>query len=231
MFKGLEFGAWLVGKLIRMVGLGFRTPEVRQIVGKFEEFVRRLRRAGLLFVVSVAGLLTLALFHPLGFLLWLIALPLAGFASVLSMLWPTTHYLRRTSVAPRSVSGPADALTRLASFRSEIPLGSRAAFDLVIRRLETVERLATDGSATLLADEAERIGRQHLPRLVASFVALPADQRTDTRVKALTDSLTAISEELDDLSERLLKARTDRFETERQFIENRFPRPGGLARV
>ena len=51
------------------------------------------------------------------------------------------------------------------------------------------------------------------------------------RIDAFTDGLSAIQEELDDICERLVGARTDRFEVERQFIATRFPRRSGLASV
>lgn len=232
MFQRLEFATDFGANVIRRVSdSASRRPEVRQLVGKLEEFVRRVRRAGLLFVVSVAGLLALSLVHPSGFLLWLIALPLAAFASVLSMLWPTRHFRGRKLAARPSEQLLASALSRLTSSRNEIPLGSRTVFDLVVRRLKSVEGLANDGSDALLVEEAKRVGGQHLPRLVGSFLALPAGERTGARVAAFTESLSAISAELDDVGQRLHRARTDRFEIERQFVENRFPRRDGLASV
>lgn len=232
MFQQLEFATGFGANAIRRASNSASPrPEVRQLIGKFEEFVRRVRRAGLLFLVSVAGLLALSLVQPLGFLLWLIALPLASFASVLSMLWPTKHFRTRKLAVRPSDQLLASALSRLTSCRNEIPLGSRTAFDLVVRRLKTVAGLANDGSDTLLVEEAKRVGCHHLPRLVGSFVALPAEERTDGRVTAFAEGLSAISEELDDIGQRLLRARTDCFEIERQFVENRFPRRDGLASV
>lgn len=136
----------------------------------------------------------------------------------------------RVSAARPSNNLFLSALSRLVSSRSEIPLGSRAAFDLAARRLKAVEGLANEED-TLLLEEAKRVGGQHLPRLIASFLALPPDERTDARVSAFTESLSAISEELESLHERLLRERTDRFEIQRQFVESRFPRPDGLASV
>jgi hypothetical protein len=57
---------------------------------------------------------------------------------------------------------------------------------------------------------------------------LPSVDRT-SRSHELTEGLLAIAEELSELNERLLAARTNRFETEQRFISNRYPRRNGFA--
>lgn len=232
MFKSVESMTSLLSSVVRRLSdSASRRTEIRGLADKLEEFVRRVRRAGLLFIVIVSGLLVVGLaIHPIGLLLWLIALPLVAFASLLSMLWPSRHFLARKSVEPALPELVASTLRRLVRSRGEIPFASRAAFDCVIRQVKAIEGLG-DGHDTLLLEETKRLIGRHLPRLVESFLALPAGERTDVRADALTNGLGAIAEELTDLSERLLASRTDRFEIERQFIANRFPRRSGLAGI
>lgn len=205
-----------------------------RLADTFEEFVRRVRRGGLLFILIVAGLIVSNLLvHPLGLLLWIIALPLAGFASMLSMLWPTKGFRKARSVSPASTlpGVAASTLSRLTRSRSEMPRSSKAALDVVIHDLEALKSVGSEAHEPLLVEEAKRLSGQHLPRLVESFLALAENERTEDRIDALTDGLEAIGEELADLKRRLSASRTDRFEIERQFILNRFPKRGGLAGI
>lgn len=233
MSKQMEFLSWLAGSTVRYVASSaVRRVQARRLADTFEEFVLRLRRAGLLFVAAVGGLLAVSLgSHPLGLLIWLIALPLTVFGSLLSMLWPTRRFSKRKSGDPASADAFESTRAWLVRARDEIPLASRAAFDLVVDRVSSIESLADPGHDLLVVSEARRLISQHLPRLVQSFLALPPGDRTDARTEALTEGLAAIAEELVELRERLLASRSDRFEIERQFIQNRYPRRNDLAGV
>lgn len=199
---------------------------------KFEEFVRRVRRAGLLFIATVTGLLVLSLAaHPIGLLLWLLALPLAAFGALLSMLWPTRRFVKRRRVSPAAVDQFGLTRAWLIRTRSEIPLVSRPAFDLVLDRVTRIESLIGAARSLLVTEEAQRLVGQHLPRLIQSFLSLPQSGQSDVRIDALNDGLIAIAEELAELSDRILSSMTDRFEIERQFIASRYPRRNGLGAV
>lgn len=91
MVQRREFAVALAGSLVRRAAhSASRRIEVRRLAEKFEEFVLPVRRAGLLFVALLTGLFAVSLVHPIGFVLWFIALPLAGFGAMLSMPW---HFL------------------------------------------------------------------------------------------------------------------------------------------
>lgn len=233
MSKQIEFLSWLTGSTVRYVASSaVRRVQAQRLADTFGEFVLRLRRAGLLFVAAVGGLLALSVgSHPLGLLIWLIALPLTVFGSLLSMLWPTRRFSKRKSRDLASADAFGSTRAWLVRARGEIPLASRAAFDLVVDRVSSIESLADPGYDFLVVSEARRLISQHLPRLVQSFLALPPGDRTVARTEALTEGLAAIAEELVELRERLLASRSDRFEIERQFIQNRYPRRNGLAGV
>lgn len=227
MFKQVEFVSWLAGGVGRVFSIA-AVENARRLhwADRFEEFVLRLRRAGLLFFGATAALLVLLVAHPIGLLLWLIALPLVGFGSLLSMFWPTRRFAKRRLQNRAPLEGPPSTLAWLNRARVGIPLASRSAFDLVLERVERSETFA--GADDLLVKEAQRLVIQHLPRLVQSYLALPPAERAN-RSRELTEGLLAIAEELDELNERLLAANTDRFDTERRFIANRYPRRSGLV--
>lgn len=223
--KVLEVVGWVIGGVLRhSSSAAFVRPGIQRLADTFEEFLRRARHAGLLFVVIVAGFIVLSLIHPVALLLWLVALPLAGFASLLSLMWPTRHTLKKRCSPAAPADLAASTIARLARIRSEMPMSSRAAFDLVLERLKEISLLVGDERNILLADEPKRLVGEHLPRLLESYCALPSAERTPARADALTSALSAIAEELADLSLRLRNARADRFETEGRFIASRFPR-------
>lgn len=228
MFKRLEFVAWLVFGMVRSLSsFALRNGKARRVADRLDEFVRRLRRAGLLFIAVVGGLLACSLAaHSTILLLWLMALPLAGFGALLSLFWPTRRLLAKRSSAPDLSDIAASTYLRLARSRSQMPLSSRPAFDCVVRRLKSIDTLSVTAGEACVIDEAKRLTGRHLPRLVESYLALPPDERTEARTNALVGGLEAIAEELGDIRERLVALRTDRFEIERQFIATRFPRNG-----
>ena len=231
MMRVLEFVGWVTGGVLRhSSSAAFGRPGIQRLADTFDEFVRRARRAGLLFIVIVGGLIVLRLIHPVALLLWLIALPLAGFASLLSLMWPTRHRLKKRSSPAAPADLTASTIARLARIRSEMPMSSRPTFDLVLERLKEISALVGDERNILLADETRRLVGEHLPRLLESYCALPRSERTPDRADALTSALSAIAEELADLSLRLQSARADRFEIEGRFIASRFP-SSDLARI
>lgn len=227
MLKQIEFVSWVAAGIARNISNAtVEHATTRAWADKCEEFVLRLHRAGLLFLGIAAAVLVLLITHPIGLLLGLVALALAGFGSLVSMFWPTRRFAKRRLQDRAPVQGSAST-ARLTWRRVDIPVASRSAFDLVTERVQRSQTFA-GAEEDLLAKEAERLINQHLPRLMQSFLALPAAER-NTRSGELTEGLLAIAEELGELNQRLLSARTDRFETERRFIANRYPRRSGLA--
>lgn len=230
MLRPIEFISWLAGGIAGNVSNSAGHAHARPWADKLEEFVLRLRRAGLLFFGAIAALLVLSLIaHPTGLLLlWFLAFPLAGFGSVLSMFWPTRRFAKSRFQGQAGTAVGHSTLVWLNQRRGEIPLASRAAFDLVIERVKRSQTLVGSGD-DLLAKELRRLVNQHLPRLVQSFLDLPPGEQNMARNSEFTEGLSEIAEELHALNERLLASRTDRFEIERRFIANRYPRRNGLA--
>lgn len=203
---------------------------------RFGELTRRVRRGGLIFVGIVGGLIAYSvIFHSIGLLLWIIALPLAAIATVLSLLWPTRAQRRR--LAPHARNLPTlTRRTRLLLVRrmGQLPLGARKAAQLTIGNLDEI---ASDRSGSeadpILRGEAERLIGGHLPRLIESYCMLSATERghDGEADQHLTEGLTAIAAELGELSQWFSKTKSDRFEVERRFISLRFPNHGAFAGV
>lgn len=233
MLKVMKLLAAGAGKMAHSAaehGLGV---ELRERVG---EFVRRLRRGGLIFVGLIGGLLACSLLlHPIGLLLWVIALPLAAMAAALSMLWPTRRaQLRRRNSAPRDTLAALARSTRLSLERrtGRLPHQARAAARAAIGHLKEIANSPSGADADpLLQREAERLIGGHLPRLVDSYCALPEHERRggSEADRHFTEGLTALAVELGGLSQRLSETRTTRFEIERRFISLRFPNQGDFA--
>lgn len=220
----VEFSGLVIGGILRHgSSASFRESGIQRLADTFGEFARRVRRAGLLLIMIVAGLLVLGMIHPITLLLWLVAIPLAGFGSLLSLMWPTRRWLKKRSPRNALPDLAGSTIVRLGRFRSEMPISSRAAFDLVVERVKGISALVGDERNVLLVDEAKRLVGEHLPRLLESYCALPRGERTPSRADALTSALVAIADELADLLLRFQRARADRFEIEGRFIASRFP--------
>ncbi|HEY9553661.1 hypothetical protein [Allosphingosinicella sp.] len=76
----------------------------------------------------------------------------------------------------------------------------------------------------MLAGEARRLIGQHLPRLVDSYLDLPASARVPTSESSerFTESLGIVAKELDELLDQCCRDRHDGFETHHRFIETRY---------
>lgn len=200
---------------------------------RFAEFMRRVRRGGLVFVGFVGSLLAYSLIlHPIGLLLWIIALPLAAVTAALSMLWPTRGArLRRRDGSPgRNLSALARR-TRLELERRtrRLPRQAHNAARAAIDHLnEIANGTISPNDDPLLRGEAERLIGGHLPRLVDSYCMLSDHERGEDSEadRHFTEGLTAIAAELGDICRRLSEAASRCFEIERRFVSMRFPTSG-----
>lgn len=233
-------------KVIKLLAMGVREAahsaaengigvELRE---RFGELMRRVRRGGLIFVGFIGSLIAYSLiFHSIGLLLWMIALPLAAITAALSMLWPTRRaQLLRGPVSPSPDLAVLARSTRLWFERraGRLPLQTRDATRATLSHLNDIANSPSSSDADpVLHGEAERLIGGHLPRLVESYCRLPAGERgQDSEAdQHLMGGLTAIAAELGDVPQRLSNAMSRRFEVERRFIALRFPNKGGLAGV
>ncbi len=210
-----------------------REAQKRRVQRKVQAFFRRLRRAGLILAVLLTMLIAFSLFvQPIGLLTWLIALPTAMFISLLSLFFPTRGERAPVEADPngrRALPPLGDLVLRvedgLIDRRAELPGRALPAADRVIARLSELQpHLAALPADGLLAGEARRLVGQHLPRLVDTYLDLPASARApgSEASQRFTDSLATVGEELDHLLDQCCRDRHLHFETQSRFIESRY---------
>ena len=214
-----------------------RAAKKRKAQRAWEEFGRRLRRAGII----LAGLLVVLIgasiaLGGIGFFTWLVALPTMFLIALLSMSWPS----RRKEVASDRQGAPEIPLAELAARAEdgllercrELPGRAQGAADAILARLaELQSHLAGLDPQSVLAGDARRLIGQHLPRLVDSYLELPSSARApgSESSQRVTESLSIVANELDSLLDTCCRDRHMTFDTQRRFIETRYKDDGNLT--
>lgn len=212
---------------------GARARTKRRVKQGVGEALRRIRRAGLIFVLLLFGLILFsAAVSSLGWA-WLIALPATFVAALLSLAWPTRG--RRAAPSPadasqRVASMPLDALTGrceqwLVDRTNDLPVAALDSADTILARLNGLQPALIGLPETdPRAGEVRRLVGSHLPRLVDSYLALPpqARQPSSENSRRVTESLGIVANELNRLCADLENCRSSQFQTEHRFIETRY---------
>ncbi|MFP5330275.1 MAG: hypothetical protein ACLGHC_09120 [Alphaproteobacteria bacterium] len=216
---------------------GARARTGRQIRRGVGEVVRRLRRAGLIFLLLLFALILFsAAVSPLGWA-WLLALPATFVAALLSLMWPTRGARPAPSPAQPAEKLAAMPLPELAGRcehwlidrTADLPHAALGSADTIVSRLRALQPAIAELPATApVAGEVRRLIGDHLPRLVDSYLALPpeARDRSSENSRRVSESLDIVADELTRLCNDIDGTRSARFETEHRFIETRY-RDGG----
>lgn len=223
--------------------LGSRTAReasARKLKRGAAEAFRRVRRAGLIFVVLVLALIAASAFGAgIGFFTWLVALPVIFLAAALSMTFPTRAARPPQAPTPEAVAQiPLPILagkceTWLLDRCDELPRAALPAADLIVGRLRHLQpALADVPAASPLHGEVRRLVGGHLPRLVDSYLALPPQARDprSENSRRLAESLDAVAEEMSRLCGEIDGCRATSFEIEHRFIESRYREDPSLRR-
>ena len=110
-------GSPLTGMASAIAVAAAEAAERTGLAERVREVARRVRRAGLLFVATISALIVFSLaIAPIPIFLWLVAIPLAAMASILSLMWPSRR--RKPLVSPKSRSLSQLARTALFSLRA-----------------------------------------------------------------------------------------------------------------
>ena len=217
---------------------GARAMTKRRIKRGVGEAMRRVRRAGLIFLLLLFGLILFsAAVSPLGWA-WLLAIPATFVAALLSLMWPTRG--RRAAPSPdeasqKVASMPLPALAGrceqwLLDRTADLPRDALDSADTILARLSSLQPHVADLSeGNLVGGEVRRLVGGHLPRLVDSYLALPPAERhpRSESSRRLVESLAVVADELTRLCGEVEGCRTSQFETEHRFIETRY-KDGGL---
>ena len=205
-----------------------REAKKRKAQRAFEEAMRRLRRAGLVFVGIVAALIVYSLaVAPVGFLLWIVALPTALLFALLTMFWPSRRQRETVDVRRPLDLGALAARVEdgLLDRRAELPGRALPAADAILSRLNELQpHLDRLDPASLPAGDARRLIGEHMPRLVDTYLDLPPSSRTpgSEASQRFTESLGIVADELGSLLERATQDHQSRFDTQNRFIETRY---------
>jgi|GEM_PF-1409867 len=223
--------------------LGSRTAReanARKLKRGAAEVFRRMRRAGLIFVLLVLALVVASAFGAgIGVFTWLIALPVIFLAAAISMTFPTRAGRATPAPTPEAVAQvPLPVLaekceTWLLDRCDELPRAALPAADLIVGRLRHLQPALADLAASSpLHGEVQRLVGGHLPRLVDSYLALPPQER-DARSensRRLAESLDSVAEEMNRLCGEIDGCRATSFEIEHRFIESRYREDPSLRR-
>ena len=218
--------------LMRQLGSrASREASARKLKRGAAEVFRRMRRAGLVFVLLLLLLIAGSMFGSAGFFTWLIALPAIMLAAMLSMTFPTRAGRAPQAPTERDVTRiPLPTLAErcdrwLLDRCDELPRAALPSADLIVDRLRSLAPgLADVPEGSPLQGEIRRLVGGHLPRLVDSYIALPPEARApqSENARRLTESLGAVAEELTRLCGEVDGCREASFAVEHRFIESRY---------
>lgn len=220
--------------LLRQVGSrAAREASLRKVRRGVGEAARRVRRAASIFVLLLLALLAWSVAAGgIGFLTWMVAVPIVFLTAAITLLWPT-----RKGREPEMADDP----------RRPVPLGMLAARseDWLLDRCGELPRPALPAAETILvrlrdlqphlealspdspaAGDARRLIGGHLPKLIDSYAALPPQARTGENVERVTESLGIVADELTRLCGDIDGCRASAFETQHRFIESRYGERG-----
>jgi hypothetical protein len=209
-----------------------RAAKKRRMQRKMEEFGRRARRSGFVAAGLMLVLLGFSLYSPGLFFAWLFAVPVILFVAIVLMFQPTRQAQRMETEArltPQTLPLPDLAVRAeegLLDRCDDLPGRALPAADRIMANLREMQpHLYEFGPGDEeLAGEIRRLAGQHLPQLVDSYLALPAQTRASgsESSRRITESLGIVADEMDHLLERCCRDRQSDFDTHSRFIETRY---------
>ena len=208
-----------------------REAQKRRARRKFEEVLRRIRRAGLILAGLLVALIAADIVASVGLIAWIVALPTFFLIAFLSLFWPTRQRAQpdiggKSSGAPRSLSEMAVRVEEgLIDRLDQLPSRALPAADAIVARLAELQpHLAGLEPNSLAAGDARRLICEHLPRLIDSYLGLPSAMRgpQSESSQRFAESLGTVAEELDHLLETCCRDRQLSFDTQHRFIETRY---------
>jgi hypothetical protein len=227
--------------LIRQLGSrSARTATTRKLKRGLGEALRRVRRAGLIFVLLLLALIVWSIaVSPIGFFTWVVALPALFLAALVSLAWPT-----RGVRAPEAPTAEAVARIPLETLAGrceqwlldrcdELPRAALPSADMILERLQRLQPALADlPEASPLTGEVRRLVGGHLPRLVDSYIALPPEAREprSDNSRRIAEGLDVVAGELSRLCTEIDGCRAASFEIEHRFIESRYKQDDRLSR-
>jgi len=212
-----------------------REAERRARERRAREFGRRLGRAAAVTGASTVGVLGYGLaVAPVGATGLIAAGAATVAAAAAALIWPSR---RPQGTAALTMVGlgtlTSEAEDWLLRQRGSLPGKALPAIDAILSRLHDLQpHLAALAPADPMAGEARRLIGEHLPRLVDSYLGVPAAAREGNPeiARRLVDGLGIVAAELTRLCEEVGKDRLLSFETQGRFLETRYGTDEGTAK-
>lgn len=209
-----------------------REAERRARQRRRQEAMVRLGRAVAVTGASTAGILGYGLaVAPVGATGLMAAGAATVAAATAALLWPSR---RPQGTAALTMVGlgtlTSEAEDWLLRERPRLPGKAFPAIDAILSRLHDLQpHLAALAPADPLAGEARRLIGEHLPRLVESYLGVPATARDGNPeiARRLIDGLGIVASELGRLCNEVSKDRLLSFETQGRFLETRYGKDEG----
>jgi hypothetical protein len=198
--------------------------EKRRTSRKIRDAGRRVKRFVAVGGASGAGIVGYgAIVAPLGSTALLGTAAAAAVAAGAALLWPkrAVDKISREEL----IALAADAEEWLLEQRMKLPGRAIPALDAVFFRLnDLAPRIPTLDAHSTLAWDLRRLLGDHLPRLVQSYVELPATvlDSDPTLLKRLTDGLATVDEELVRICREAARDHLTTFEAQERFLEVRY---------
>lgn len=212
-----------------LTSASIRQAKKRKLQRTMREMMRRVRRSMVVLVAILIALVAWSIFvDPIGFLTWMIAIATALLVAFLTLFYPSRRREPTLADAPKTARLDELAVRAADGLLDRCPdLPGRAlpAAESIIGRLhELAPHLGALDADPVSAGEARRLICEHLPRLVDSYLALPARERAPGSESSLrfADSLSIVAQELDSLLDRCCRDRRIGFDTQHRFIESRY---------
>ncbi len=208
-----------------------KTPDqisvtTRRLERKTRAAGRRLRNMLFgVFAVMLAAFLYGNIVAPLGFLGLMVTMFAAICVMVLLSSWPRVREARLESLPEASLTAlPAEVDHWLESQRRLLPPPAARDIDSIMAQLDRLApELAKLDPASPMADDARRLVGDHLPRLVRTYVEVPATHRATPEATArLREGLKVVGSEIERMTTTIAKASLDALEVEGKFLENRY---------
>ncbi len=200
--------------------------EKRRIRRKTREATRRVKRAIALAGTSSAGVLGYGFaVAPLSATAFLVAGTATLAAAGAILFWPGQSAAGRKVSREELVALAAEAEEWLLQQRPKLPGSAIPAVDSIFFRLGDLHpHVAAIEPTSTLAWDLRRLLGDHLPRLVYSYVQLPATVRDEQPelLQRLVDGLGTLDEELARICREASRGHLVTFQVQERFIETRY---------
>lgn len=187
---------------------------------------RRVRNMVLGVMAVMLGAFLFGLFvAPLGFAGIMVTILAAVCVMVFLSGWPAEPEASLETLPQTPVAAlPAQVDRWLESKRALLPPPAARDVDSIMAQLDRLApELAKIDAKSAMADEARTLVADHLPRLVSTYIDVPATHRATPEATArLREGLRVVGSEIERMTTTIARESLDRLEVEGKFLQSRY---------